>query len=79
MESDFAKMVREQIAGYRAANEFQLEEKRQRAPEASLRLAQVFLDRLAKMDRLPAREDEELGYQRWQQLREKWLERNTES
>jgi len=79
MDPNLARMVREQVAGYRAANELQLEEKRQRSPQERLRLAQVFLNRLADMDRLPVNHDKEIYHSTWQLLREKWLERNAES
>lgn len=76
MKPDLSSKVREQMAGYRAANAFQLEEKRQRTPEERLRLAQVFMDRLAEMGRLPVREDKTAYYAMWQLLRERWLEQN---
>jgi predicted nucleic acid-binding protein len=79
MDPNFARMVREQVAGYRVANELQLEEKRQRTPQERLRLAQVFLNRLADMDRLPVNHDKEIYHSKWQLLREKWLERYAES
>lgn len=77
MESNKAKIVREQVAGYAAASAFQLEEKRQRTPQERLRLAQTFLGRLVTMDRLPARDEKQSVYATWQVLRERWLERNS--
>jgi hypothetical protein len=72
-----SKQVREWKAGYEAANRVALDEARNRTPYERLVNHQVFLQRLAAMDKLQAKDPADKFYIRWCQVKERWLERSS--
>jgi len=70
-------MVREWKAGYEAANQMDLEKARNRTPAQRVRNHQMFLASTAKIGLLRERKDDLEYHLRWQELRERWVERHT--
>jgi hypothetical protein len=77
MDPKTANLVREWKAGYKQVNRLDIEEARARTPAERLRNHQVFLGELSKVGLLRPRTDDLEYHLRWQQLREKWLARNS--
>ena len=71
-----AKQVREWKAGYEAVNRITLEEAKNRTPYERWQLHKLFVERLARMGRLPKRHPDEKFYLRWMVVKERWSERH---